>query len=136
MVNAMLELSPNIQVLYHGGFSSQAECYELRLEGTRGTLRCRGTHMSGSEFTYEFAERGKRFEIIDLESLVSADSPWNLYMAQWQRYLRGGAEPVFSASRNLPVFCLLSAGIESIQKNRWIDLTTSSRYRRALAYKS
>ncbi len=133
MVNAMIELNSGVNVLYHGGFSSQAEQYELRLEGTRGALRCRGTHMSGTDFSYEVAERGGFFVTTDLESAVEAGSAWQIYLAQWQRYLQGGAEPAFSARRNLPVFALLSAGIESIKRGRRIDLSSSARYAAALA---
>lgn len=133
MVNAIIELSSGVNVLYHGGFSSQAEQYELRLEGTRGALRCRGSHMSGTAFAYEVAERGGAFVTADLESAVEAGSPWQMYLAQWQRYLQGGAEPVFSVRRNLPVFALLSAGIESIRRGKRIDLTSSARYAAALA---
>ena len=132
MVNAMIELNSGTHVLYHGGFSSQADCYELRLEGTRGALRCRGTHMSGTRFSYELAERGGAFVEVDLEAAVESSEPWSLFMTHWRRYLRGGTEPVFSARRNLPVFALLSAGIESIRKRRRIDLGTLARYSNAL----
>lgn len=133
MVNAIIELNSGVNLLYHGGFSSQAEQYELRLEGTRGALRCRGTHMSGTAFSYEVAERGGAFVPADLESAVEAGSPWQIYLSLWERYLRGGTEPVFSARRNLPVFALLSAGVESIRRGRRIDLMSSARYAAALA---
>lgn len=128
MVNALMRLSPDIQILYHGGFSSQADCYELRLEGSRGALRCRGTHMSASDFSYEFALRGGSFSTLDLEALVPARGAWEIFMEQWGRYLHGGPEPAFSARRNLSVFALLSAGIESIHRQRGIDLRQSARY--------
>src|SRR2546423_4410283 len=53
MVNALIRMSGGLHVLYHGGFSSQADMYELRLEGTRGALRCRGIHMSVDELRYD-----------------------------------------------------------------------------------
>ena len=67
MVNAVIEFNTGTNVLYHGGFSSQAEQYELRLEGTRGAMRCRGSHMSGIFFKYEVAARGASFIPADLE---------------------------------------------------------------------
>ena len=54
MVNALIRCSAGLHVLYHGGFSSQSDHYELRIEGTKGVLRCRGTHMSVDDVEYEF----------------------------------------------------------------------------------
>lgn len=132
MVNAMLELTGGVHVLYHGGFSAQAPCYELRLEGTKGTLRCRGIHMSAGEFSYELAALGGDFETVDLEALVPDRSPWDVYMEHWHRYLTLGQEPVFSARRNLPVLALLSAGAESMARGRRVQMEGSARYAEAL----
>ena len=60
-MNALIECAGGMHVLYHGGFSSQSDHYELRIEGTRGVLRCRGIHMSNDHMEYEFAARGEKF---------------------------------------------------------------------------
>lgn len=132
MVNAMLELTGGVHVLYHGGFSAQAPCYELRLEGTKGTLRCRGIHMSAGEFSYEVAMLGGEFAPTDLESLVSERSPWDVYMEHLHSYLTRGTEPVFSARRNLPVLVLLAAATESMARGRRVQIEGSARYAEAL----
>jgi predicted dehydrogenase len=129
MVNAMIELEHGIHVLYHGGFSSQADCYELRLEGSLGTLRCRGIHMSATSFEYEVAARGESFLGVDIESEVSSDGAWAIYLGEWERYLRLGIEPMFSLRNNLPTFALLCAGMESIKRQRKIDLSSRPPYR-------
>lgn len=129
MVNAMIELENSIHVLYHGGFSSQSDCYELRLEGSLGTLRCRGVHMSAASFEYEVAARGESFVTIDIESEVSSEGAWTIYLSEWERYLSLGIEPIFSVRKNLPTFALLCAGMESIKRHRKIDLTTRPPYR-------
>jgi len=132
MVNAMMELTGGVHVLYHGGFSAQAPCYELRLEGTNGTLRCRGIHMSAGEFSYEVATVGGEFATAYLEALVPERSPWDVYMEHWHRYLTRGTEPVFSARRNLPVIALLDAGAESMARGRRVQIEGSARYAEAL----
>lgn len=128
MVNAMLELSGGVHVLYHGGFSAQAPCYELRLEGSEGTLRCRGIHMSAGEFSYEVAPRGGEFAPAAIEADVPARSPWDVFMKHWHRYLTRNAEPVFSARRNLPVLAMLAAGTESMARGRRVNIEDSARY--------
>ncbi len=55
MVNALIELEGGVHVLYHGGFSSQSDWYELRVEGTLGVLRCRGIHMTKDKMEYQVA---------------------------------------------------------------------------------
>lgn len=127
-VNAVIELTGGVTILYHGGFSSQADMYELRLEGTRGALRVRGEHMSAPNFVYEFAERGGAFNEIDVESETAKQSPWTDFMELWDLYLRKGKEPIFSGRKNLPTFALLSAGVESIQTGRKIRLDQLKKY--------
>lgn len=122
MVNALITLRGGVHVLYHGGFSSQADCYELRLEGTRGALRCRGIHMSVDEMRYEFAPRGGAFREIDLDAGAPPVNPWDELIARWRAWLAGGAEPPFSGRRNLAVFGLLAAGIESTRTGRTVRL--------------
>jgi len=131
MVNALIRMSGGVHVLYHGGFSSQADCYELRLEGTLGALRCRGVHMSVDEMAYEFAPRGGTFVPIAIDAGIPAENPWRPFLALWRGYLEGGPEPPFSGRNNLGVFALLSAGIDSIRRGRPVSLQGSARYRAA-----
>jgi predicted dehydrogenase len=128
MVNALIRLSGGIHVLYHGGFSSQADCYELRLEGSRGALRCRGLHMSNDTMAYEFAERGQRLAPCELDEGIPAIDPFLPFLDLWYDYLRGGAEPPFSGRRNLPIFALLSAGIDSIESGQAVTIAGNPRY--------
>lgn len=127
-VNAIIELSGDVSILYHGGFSAQADMYELRVEGTRGALRVRGEHMSAPNFVYEFAERGGVFSEIDIESETPNQSPWLDFMEMWELYLRKGKEPIFSGRKNLPIFALLSAGVESIKVGRKIRIVENKKY--------
>jgi predicted dehydrogenase len=122
MVNALITLQGGVHVLYHGGFSSQADCYELRLEGTKGALRCRGIHMSVDPMSYEFAPRGGRFAPIDLDEGRPPVNPWDELIARWRAWLAGGAEPPFSGRNNLKVFALLAAGIDSARTGRAVAL--------------
>lgn len=133
MVNALIRFSGGLHVLYQGGFSSQADNYELRLEGSRGALRCRGIHMSNDAMTYEFAERGGAFAPIDLDSDVPAGDPWLPFFSRWRDYLRGGAEPPFSGCNNLKVFALLSAGIDSVVTGRPVEVAGNPHYAVAFA---
>ena len=55
MINGLFRFSGGQHMIYHAGYSTQSDCYELRLEGSKGALRCRGLHMSKNEMTYEFA---------------------------------------------------------------------------------
>jgi len=122
MVNALIRMKGDIHVLYHGGFSSQADCYELRLEGTEGALRCRGIHMSVDEMRYEFAPRGGSFEAIEPDAGMPAVNPWDEFIARWRDWLAGGAEPPFSGRNNLGVFRLVAAGIESVRSGKTVRL--------------
>ena len=122
MVNALIRLSGGLHVLYHGGFSSQADLYELRLEGTRGALRCRGIHMSVDEMRYDFAPRGGAFRPMAIDARLPAANPWLEFFARWRAWLEGGAEPPFSGRHNLKVFSLLAAGIESARSGRMVPL--------------
>lgn len=121
MMNALIRFKNNIHILYHGGFSSQADCYELRLEGTLGALRCRGVHMSVDEMQYEFAPRGGKFVPVDVEAGMPPVNPWHEFMERWRGWLEGGAaEPPFSGRNNLKVFALVAAGIESAHSGRTV----------------
>lgn len=113
MVNAWIRYTGDLHVLYQGGFSSQAPNYELRLEGSRGALRCRGLHMSIDEMTNEFAAPIGDFEPADIDSGIDIVNPWTVFADVWHGYLNGGVEPPFSGRNNLQVVALLSAGIDS-----------------------
>lgn len=128
MVNALIRFSGGLHVLYQGGFSSQADNYELRLEGSHGALRCRGIHMSNDTMTYEVAERGGAFALTDLERDVPNADPWHLFLEDWYEYLRGGSEPPFSGRNNLKVFALLSAGVDSVVTSRPVGVANNPRY--------
>ena len=133
MVNALIRFGGGLHVLYQGGFSSQADNYELRLEGSRGALRCRGIHMSNDAMTYELAERGGAFAPSDLDRDVPGGDPWLPFFARWHDYLRGGPEPPFSGRNNLKVFALLSAGIDSVVTGRPVEVASNPRYAAAFA---
>ena len=129
MVNALIRCSGGLHVLYHGGFSSQGDHYEFRIEGTRGVLRCHGIHMSNDEMEYEFAERGGKFArqaAIDAD-LGNVDS-WQVFYDAWHDYLSGGPEPPFSGRNNLKVFALLSAAIDSIDSGQPAEVSAGTRY--------
>lgn len=128
MVNALVELDNRIRVIYHGGFCSQAAMYDLRLEGTRGTLRCRGLHMSNDTMSYEFAERLGTFEPVTIDQDLPAQGPWQPYLDAWYAYLNGGTEPAFSARNNLKVLSLIDAAIRSAESGRRIDVAGDPRY--------
>jgi predicted dehydrogenase len=132
MVNALIRCAGGLHLLYHGGFSSQSDHYELRIEGTRGVLRCRGLHMSMDYMEYEFAARGDKFvRRDDIEAGLEDVDSWQVFYDVWRDYLSGGAgstEPSFSGRNNLKVFALLSAAIESIASGDRTDVAGSSRY--------
>lgn len=135
MVNGLISFSGGTHVLYQGGFSSQADNYELRLEGSRGVLRCRGVHMSNDTMAYEFAERNGSFAPIAIDEDLPTGNPWGYFFGLWYDYVQGGLEPPFSGRANLQVFALLSAGIDSINGDRpvAIDVSENPRYREAFA---
>lgn len=122
MVNALIRMSGGLHVLYHGGFSSQADMYELRLEGTRGALRCRGIHMSVDDMRYDFAPRAGEFRRVAIDARIAAANPWLEFFARWRAWLAGGAEPPFSGRHNLKVFSLLAAGIESARSGKTVNV--------------
>ena len=135
MVNALIECSGGLHVLYHGGFPSQSDHYELRIEGTRGVLRCRGIHMSNDSMEYEFAARGGKFgRREDLDAGIGTADPFERFFDIWHEYLRGGAEPPWSGRNNLKVFALLSAAIDSIAAGGWVEVAGSERYAAAFRH--
>jgi len=116
MVNALIELEGGVHVLYHGGFSSQSNWYELRVEGSLGVLRCRGLHMSKDTMEYEIAPRGGEFEVRDLDKGCEPVDAFVKFLDLWAAYVDGGPEPPWSGRNNLKVFGLLSAAIDSIEQ--------------------
>ncbi len=131
MANALIRFSKGIHVVYHCGFSAQADCYELRLEGSEGVLRCRGKHMSNPEMRYEVAPRGGAFVERDLEQRLSTENPWHAFFDLWHDHLHGGGDVPFSGRNNLKVFAMLSAGIASIESGRPVEVAGNPQYDRA-----
>ena len=128
MVNAAIRFSGNLHVLYQGGFSSQADSYELRIEGTDGALRCRGIHMSKDGMRYEFAAPGCAFVPLDLEAGLPPSDPWRALLELWREQIAGRADPPFSGRNNLRPFALLSAGVESVGTGLPVRVGAGTRY--------
>ena len=122
MINAVLRGQGGERLLYHAGYSAQSDCYGLRLEGSRGVLRCRGLHMSKDQMTYEFARRGESFAEIDLDRGRPPSQLWSLFFDRWHEYLRGGEEPHFSGRKNLRVLAVIQAAIESLASGAYVDI--------------
>ena len=135
-VNGLINWSDGLHMLYHGGFSSQSDLYEFRLEGERGALRCRGIHMSNDTMHYDFARRGENFTERAIDENTPLVNPWTTFFEQWHSYmaigaLADGSEPHFTARNNLKVFAMLSAGIDSIETGCRVQIAGNPRYRRA-----
>ena len=128
MINGLFRFAGGEHLLYHAGYSSQSDCYELRLEGSKGVLRCRGLHMSKNEMTYEFAERGASFEIVDLDRGRRPTIPWSLFFDRWHDWLNGGSEPHFSGRQNLKVLATIDAAIESLATGAFVPIAAGERY--------
>ncbi len=122
MVNALIRFTGDLHVSYHGGFSSRAPMYELRIEGSEGALKCSGLHMSNDTMAYEFAPALGQFESITIDEDLPQQDPWLTYADIWHDYMNGGAEPPFSGRNNLKVFATLSAAVESVESNASVDL--------------
>ena len=129
MINGLFRFVSGQHMLYHAGYSSQSDCYELRLEGTKGVLRCRGLHMSKNEMTYEFAQRGAAFDIVDLDRGRPPTIPWSYFFDHWHDWLKGGAEPHFSGRNNLKVLATIDAAIESLATGAFLPIAENDRYR-------
>lgn len=122
MINGLFRFHGGAHMLYHAGYSPQSSCYELRLEGERGALRCRGIHMSNEAMDYEFAERGAEFRPIDLDQGAGPTNPWAQFFDEWRGYLNGGAEPSFSAVGNLKILNVIDAAITSLETGAFVDI--------------
>lgn len=137
-INGLLRFSRGLHILYHGGFSSQSDLYEVRLEGTQGALRCRGIHMSNDTMHYELAARGGAFQAQAVDDAIPLQSPWPIFFDHWHHYLATGAltdgsTPPFTGRNNLKVFAMLSAGIEAIEQGTTVEIAGNPRYRTAFA---
>jgi predicted dehydrogenase len=140
-VNALIDWSEGLHMLYHGGISSQSDLYEFRLEGERGALRCRGIHMSNDTMHYDFALRGGNFAKRAIDEHTPLVNPWTIFFDQWRSYmttntsvdgaLADDTEPHFTGRNNLKVFAMLSAGIDSIESGRRMEIAGNPRYRKA-----
>jgi len=130
MINGLFRFSGGQHMIYHAGYSTQSDCYELRLEGSKGVLRCRGLHMSKNEMTYEFAERGGHFEVVDLDDGRPPTVPWSLFFDRWQEWLSGenAAEPHFSGRNNLKVLATIDAAIRSLEAGAFLPIAADERY--------
>ena len=133
MVNAAIRFGGNLHLLYQGGFSSLADNYELRIEGTGGVLRCRGVHMSRDGMAYEFAEPLGPWEPLDLEAGLPPSDPWAVLLGQWRRQMLGEVDPPFSGRNNLRPFALLCAGVDSVESGLPVALDEASPYALAFA---
>ena len=132
MINGLFRFRGGAHMIYHAGYSTQSDCYELRLEGSKGVLRCRGLHMSKNEMTYEFAQRGADFQPIDLDRGRPPTIPWSLFFDRWHAWLRPGLtgtdEPHFSARNNLKVLSVIAAAIESQSTGAFVPVAGDPRY--------
>ncbi len=128
MINGLFRFTGGQHMVYHAGYSTQSDCYELRLEGSNGALRCRGLHMSKNEMTYEFAQRGAAFEVIDLDRGRPPTQPWSVFFDRWHDWLSGGSEPHFSGRENLKVLATIDAAIESLTIGAFVPIAGGERY--------
>ena len=138
-INGVIRLSASpsnsgpLHILYHGGFSSQSDLYELRLEGSEGALRCRGLHMSNDTMEYEVSPRDGAWSVRDLDEGIPPISPWLPFFEHWRHYLAhgtlaDGSVAPFSGRENLAVFAMLSAGIESVETGAPVTIAGNPKY--------
>lgn len=113
MVNATITYEDGIEVLYQGGFAARAPMYELRLEGTRGVLRCRGLHMSQGPMTYEHSDDGQTFVELPGHAPIRPADAWRPFVDAWDAWHRAGGAAPFSAEGALPVLALVEAAKRS-----------------------
>ena len=131
MINGLLRFHGGARMLYHAGYSTQSSCYALRLEGTKGVLRCRGIHMSNDAMAYEFAARGAAFQPIDLDRGRPPTQPWSLFFDAWRGWLAGGDERHFSGRNNLKVLATIDAAIQSLESGAFVNVAGNPRYQAA-----
>lgn len=114
MINAIMTFANQTHVIYQGGVCAQAPMYELRLEGSKGSLRCRGSHMSYGSMDYELSGPEGMFEKMGICASPGDSDPWPKFLSHWIEYLQGGEEPPFSGRQNLRVLQLIEAARRSI----------------------
>jgi predicted dehydrogenase len=132
-INGLIRFGDDLHMLYHGGFSSQADQYELRVESAAGALRCRGIHMSNDYMEYEVAPPNGKWTRQPVDEGLPAQSPWLPFFQHWRHYLvhgtlADGSQPPFGGRNNLKVFALLSAGIDSMSRGQGVDVAQNPRY--------
>ena len=137
-INGLIRFDRDLHILYHAGFSAQADLYEVRIEGATGALRCRGIHMSNDEMEYMVAPRGGQWATRSLDGGHPPVSPWIPFLRQWHHYvvhgiLPDGSEPPFSGRNNLRVMAMLSAGIESIESGQPVAIAEHPRFAAAFS---
>jgi predicted dehydrogenase len=113
MVNASITYEGGIEVLYQGGFAARAPMYELRLEGARGVLRCRGEHMSQGSMTYDHSDGGGAFVELPGHAPIRAADSWTPFLDAWDAWHRTGGIAPFSAEGALPILALVDAAKRS-----------------------
>jgi len=128
MVNVMVAYRDGTHLLYQGGLSSQADCYELRLEGTKGALRCRGIHMSNDTMGYEVAAARGQWQAAAIDAGIPLQDPFLPFFDVWYAYLQGGPEPPFSGRRNLRVLALVSAAADAVVSGTRVAVASNPRY--------
>ncbi|MEM7132116.1 MAG: Gfo/Idh/MocA family oxidoreductase [Chloroflexota bacterium] len=133
MVNALIRFSNGLHMGYHGGFSAQSSMYEFRIEGTKGVLRCHGLHMSKDQMSYQFAPALGDFDDVKIDAAVPLVKPFAPFFDVWYKYVtigKGaqGEEPPFSGRKNLKVFAMLSAAIDSIESGQAVEIAGNPRY--------
>ena len=131
MVHGLIRFAGGPHVLYHAGFSSRADCYELRLEGSRGALRCRGIHMAHDSMAYEWAEAGGPWTPCAVDDGIPARNPWFEFFERWRIFLDAGGNPSFSGQRNLQVLAMLDAALESERSNAFVQVAGNPRFEKA-----
>jgi predicted dehydrogenase len=109
MVNAFITYEDGIEVLYQGGFAARAPMYELRLEGTRGVLRCVGEHMSHGPMRYEHSSAGAEFRELPGHPPVDPAAAWTPYLDAWHGWHQRGGQAPFSAEGALPILTMIEA---------------------------
>lgn len=122
MINVLLVYGGRVHVTYQGGVCAQAPMYELRLEGSLGALRCRGSHMSYGEVSYEVSQAEGSFHPLDVVGNPTGTDPWQSFLDSWTSYMDGGAEPPFAGRRNLAVLEIMEAVRESVLTGRLVTV--------------
>lgn len=131
MVNALVGFSDNLHLSYHGGFSSRAPMYEFRLEGVKGSLKCRGLHMSNDTMNYETASALGQFQPAQIDEAVALRDPFIPFVDEWHGYLAGAPEPPFSGRNNLRTVAMLAASIESVETGSRVEIAQNRRFEAA-----